>query len=758
MAVYLLTLARHAHPGGSARLLAGLLDLLPPEVPAHPLLTMTVRALARIPGFPLVPGVNLLSALAAGLALALFSRLSMAAFFHMACRGFPELQPVLPPLYEDEDDEAPPVMAALVAHETAAVSEDRLTSAAAIAGGAVAGIALAFSVPFWSAAVSLHVQTFDLLLVLMAAACLTDYLFADRLQSAIAALLIGGLGAVESPLFLAATPVIMLVTLVTLFMRNQLTQGAYLLTALAVAAGVGAGLATARLIAPDTGLMRVIHGLAVAHAGSARNALPRVGWLLVLCQTAVPLALVVAGGRHAILGQRREERLLWSLVLAAVTLIAIGGVLNLPGTPWRLASEGGYLPVTACAATAFVTGFAVLYWLLAQRRGEGTVGAAPRFGGAGLALACTLGLAVLAAPWLNRGEADARRGGFADRFAGALIETMGERDWLASDGLLDAHLVLQARQQRRRLVLVPIGRSCQPRQKARILGELTADLRDPAAGQALRVLPAGSHPDGVLRAILKAAPQHADRLAVLSAPSLLADCGLEPKPHGAFYAAASSPRLRPPDAPSFATSSDWVRALGPAPGAPPVLVRLHAQLREYAARMLNDHGVAAEQEGDLGAASSAYAAAQRLHPASTSALLNRIGVLVRQGRTAEAARLDQHLQNVAAGLGSRPSLFDLTSRHGYLKRQPADDPAIAAWCRQSRTHDLLRQWIDLCVIPSADVRFRCRLARRRRRAGRRPVFAGRDGVAPRDGAGCRLSPRLGNAGGHPAAARRPRGG
>lgn len=129
---------------------------------------------------------------------------------------------------------------------------------------------------------------------------------------------------------------------------------------------------------------------------------------------------------------------------------------------------------------------------------------------------------------------DWKEGAFADRMAEEILADMGERDWIVTDGLLDDHLTLVAREKGRDIHIISLARDDDADYR-RSIAELIREKK--LAGDASESL-AFSLDLGVLQFVLdwlKTDPDVAKKCVIFSAPDLWYSAGLRPVPEMFFF-------------------------------------------------------------------------------------------------------------------------------------------------------------------------------------------------------------------------------
>lgn len=724
--MYLFTLSPGVFPGESASLMVRTLDLTPRDSAAHPFWTMLVRLFAGIPIGPLPIRLNLLSALFSAGCLALFLRLTFRVLFEAARRVFWEFLPDLPANFQEDEQERSTrawVHGNELEHSNSILISvsDRVTATAAMLGATAATVALAFCVPFWAASVSLHYQTFDLLLLLLAGTLLEAHLARGGAGLALFAAMVCGAGAVESPVFLLGAPLMFFLLIRTAVIRDELSEGCVLLVLLGGASGVASGLLAAKLSCIDQSgavltFREMAMGVGRSHYQALSQSLPHVGWILLLASTVLPGLVVLFGAKRAFaVRMQREHRLLWVLANVVFTGMVVGCLLNVSFSPWAWARLNGHLPVMLGVIVALTAGFLVTYWRLSgcapeledDLEEDGPITAyASQFERLGARALCCLLLGVVAiTPITSYRDADGHQGMFADQLAREVLTRLGQLRWVASNSLLDPHLIVQAKMQGSDLAVITLAEPLTPSRQHHIWRALTSEPEDTTT---LRGAPFADT-SAFLSACLIALPETAAQGATINAPGVWTEAGLIPVPDGLFY--LSTDTLGHARLASYLMEDQcalWRRLnvlLAPVYCRAPYLTLYDAILRRQASRMANDFGILLETLQRVEDADASYGQSLQMDADNSSAALNCYALLRRkatQDRYGEAA---QRVHRISQLFGPRASLMRLTCFYGYLRRQDpvvwaAQDPGspfVRNATRLIASDNLYTQWLKLCV-------------------------------------------------------------
>lgn len=685
LVVYLLTISHGAYPGPSAALIASTAGLIPEHLPDHPVWSLLTRELAQASALNLPLHLNLFSALCGSAAVALFGWLVSCFIFHAAREDDDDSNQAMSPKKDASDAVSRPV-----ARVNARVAEhNRHAAFAALLGGWIAALALAFSVPFWSACTRFDYQPFDVLLLLVILHLVRQYRPAKKLSLplAVAAFLCGA-GCVESEIFIPLAAALFLLLPIHLVRHNKPWERTLLSAVLL--AGVGAGLGVLLLLpahstplAGPVGLRHLVASLLRTHYHALRHCLPHAGWVWIVLLAFAPAAVALPTARKSFSERNALNRVVLHLLFLLATLLCL---FNVPVSPWGLACEGGYLTVVPYLLAAAMAGYLAAYWRLlgapedSEDAGKETgkprhwhlldapdhsattqeIALSPAFRRwTGVCIGWPLLLFVVCVfPLLNWREADGRQGAFADAVARDALAQFGGRDWIASsgNGLLDCHLLLAARAQGRELRLLPLAAGSDRPHMRQLQAWIDAE---PAfAGQRERLRTAADL--GVqtfLAEWLRSDPSAEKKLAVVGTSAIWRRAGWQPDPIGFGY--GGTPRaeaLRNADL-LEANRVFWTRMdilLAPAADLPPPLDRLRRALRLQVSRAANDLGVVLQDQGRNREACEAYRTARRLDAANLSALINLYFLAESGVHADEKAALGDA---IGALLGQQPPLL-----------------------------------------------------------------------------------------------------
>ena len=615
---------------------------------------------------------------------------------------------------------------------------------ARLLSGAVAGLYLAGSTPFWVAATRSLPATFHLLLLLLVADLFARY---QRRGGWARLGLLGflyGLGMVEFATFIVFAPAALALLGVELYRWRVLgSRKAHAILWGGVCAG-GLGYPLHALLmfwrggfdSPLEALVRILQAQ-VESIVVLRN---HPGFLVILFFCVAPWLLLFA--------LSRRSPWFYEVPQVLVRLAFIGGLLailfNASFAPWRMLGMQ-YLMVTPYLLFATCTGYmAGEFWILGEPPPPRSSRARRLLRRASGAFAALLPVVVAAAAVVNGREADGRQAAFVRRAVDEVLGRLDGRDTLFTAGALDDSLRLAIGERGLPLRMIRVAKTDSPLYLQYLAGLFTDDrLRRPLQ-------------EGDFARFQKNWMARAGSLAgtaTLDMPDMFR-AAAQPVPDGLVY------RLEPAAAPvdgaallaAQAPLWRWAEAMAARPLPARSLVYPHQDwLLAVVAKTANNLGVFLVERGDEARARAAFHAARRIRPGNLSALMN-LRMLDGDSASPEAAELEAEW--LERSERARADHWLLSSQHGYLWRVPAWVARGVSWALSglpsnaglapealaapSGETDLFRQWLDRAYLewgapPKDEWSFRLRLGRNARDAEallelarlalRRPDFA-----------------------------------
>lgn len=649
--VYGLTLSRSVFPGESAYLMAVYSGVETLQLPAHPVWGAIVSWLSTLSLWTLPVRLNLFSAVCSVISVVLMYRL--VSFL------------VYDTIKEEYSVEYAPRVAVL--------------------SGATAALAFLFAVPVWQASTRLQYQSFDLLLVLVTANLLVSYALHRWLAFLVVAAFLYGVGIVEASVFIPFSPVLIAFLVFVMWKRGDLSLPR--VAGLGVVAVLGMGLyvffAKRFLATPASGMLG-FHGVMDVLVAvwkdqllQLRSGLPRVGWLILLLMSVVPWLAAGFASFRALNNERS-----WSQYILHVTLtvLVVLGLTRVPISPWEIMKPSGRLPVYSYGMLAMVAGYLVAYWYLLMKverpkRGFETSTLTKEVGDwLGLLLTYPLVAIVLFSAIVNFFECRGSRGAFADRCAKEILDRMGGRTWLVTDGTLDTHLQIMARQRGVELNLLCLQKDMSPFYLKSMAQLIEAKkLFPPAEMQRMKsTLDLGVLP--FIQDWFAMDPQVEKKVAVFGVPDFWYTAGVTPVPDFLFFSGCrdiASLKGRPllAEYTAFWDSMDKVLPRDKTPSADPTL-GLRATLRRHMGFVANNLGVLLEDLGNDADAFAVYNKVRdRLDPDNISALFNRFEMARRGASVASANRemIERELNDFIKNLKQKYPLWSLSRYYGYVR-------------------------------------------------------------------------------------------
>jgi len=643
--LFFLSLPEETWPGYPAFLTAAAAGLVPPSQAAHPLFAWLARRAAAMDIADLPIRLQLLAALCGTLCVMLTGWLAGRLILFCACDDAGGGGRADEPGQEDEedyrtvaDDDLPPEVEA----------HNRRILRVATAGGAMAALMLMFSAPMLAAATRMDNSIFTLALALSSLAL---FPVANGVPAFTARLALSfflfTLGCFESAAFLLLLPCYLIFLFrVLLFAPRRAVVLCGLVAAGTAAAALafslfrlnGGGSASQPPLAFALGYARQ---LAHTHYYEMARFFPRRGWLLVVLQAGMP-ALLLMFGLPLLFKERKASALAALLLLAASSVPALFcGPFSAPA----FLRAAGRQPAALCALLATATGVALAAALNMARKTDnansGTdnetddetdnaVDDAPaEFPGWARAAAGTVfaALCVTAAaiPCLTLIRTDRKGGVFADRIAREMLEMMGDRVCMISNGTLDQHLQIQAAAVKRPLTLITLRSKPVPvetRALERLIDEspLFADKNRQRLKNALSL--------GTVNFVLewfRTEPDAGHLAMVFAAPEIWTTCGYRAVPEGLAFGGTRPTEELEPDSllqKNEAFQKHIAPLLAPRSGEDIDLAALRGFLRARAGFAANETGVLLEDAGQFESAFRAYECALETDPSNFSAAAN----------------------------------------------------------------------------------------------------------------------------------------
>lgn len=530
--------------------------------------------------------------------------------------------------------------------------------------GAVSGMALAVSIPFWIHATRSMPGTFHLLLLLLATWLFSEYQRNGKTETLYLFGFLYGIGIPEFATFILFAPLA-----AVLVARAMLQRASFRWSTM-----VG----TALCALPGMILLYLLNANYLWNADPSipvhplYTSLPAVLWrvlveqwrliagapmvILLFAMTALPwMILFLIRSKKAAWRYNAWQTLLRLAVLAA----ALAAVFNTPFSPWHFFGMAfplvtPYLVLAVCAGAV-----AGEFWVMGQPREHRAVGIGQPLRSVCGFLALALPAALAAAGFLNLPVASGRAAVPVQRVVERAVQTLDGRDLMLSAGVLDDCLRVEAHARRipLRVVSLPVADSeayrdflsgqvfTEPRQRALLQVGFSAFIQDYLANDAHLVRTTSLDASDLLREFGYLVP---DGLAY----------GAVPTPDRADWDLVLNERL-----PAFRAEMETLQAAGTDARNP---VRGYEQyILRIASKTFNNVGFARVEAGDKDGAVPFFETARALYPDNISALLNLL-TLARDANspTLEALEADWNALR-ERGLNNRV-MWSLGSLYGYV--------------------------------------------------------------------------------------------
>jgi Flp pilus assembly protein TadD len=526
--------------------------------------------------------------------------------------------------------------------------------------GAIAGLALATSIPYWLVSNRAHPAPLGLVLLLIALNLLQHYRLTGSPRGLWLGTAVYAVGMAELPTLLLLAPVIAGQTLLVLWQKRELrVVRVLLLTFVLLLTPLLwwlAALDYARLPAAAwremSGPAEALHYELITYRDILLRSAPKQGWLILLFTTLLPWLVAYVTMRTTPSPiPRGGPILLYLLVVALVVAV----LLNAPMSPWALLGFRPllvmpYVLLASALAYLLVLGASMAMTWLPFKRGV--------VAGTGLLAALVVaGMGVRGAP-----EVSTRSAAPVTRLARLTLDHAGARDVLVAHDLMSDHLRLLLFQTGGKLTLLDAAFS-ELSGYRRYMASLFKDPRQ----QSLAL--AGLGP--VLVDWLATDTSVVERLVVQTTPDIWLSEGYQPLPLGNLYAGVRTVSEQDIERVRAVSETYWVQVreatralLADTPRLAPLARALAAQ----AARVANDTGVFFEHHGRRDLARTAYAEARQLDPDNVSAAAN----LVVLGQASGWSGIDVEEADLALAVAPRDVALGLVvNRYGHLRRREA---------------------------------------------------------------------------------------
>ena len=331
---------------------------------------------------------------------------------------------------------------------------------ASLLAGVGAAVVFVLSSTAWATSTHLDVRQFDVFLALAVFMLYVPLARFPRLTYALSPVLglAVAVGIADGAVFVALVPVFLLALVATVVKNGFKFYGPTVLFLVALAVGylvLANNVADAFLQLPGAsdGEFKesgdVLWACIDAYKREIHQWIFRSGGLVVTLLAVLPFVACTFASSRGLNNDRTWSQYLFHATMTVCCVLATATPLS----PGHLLLPFGTAPVATTALVAASCGYLLAYWFLLARVPlpvkEDEPNAAPlpvhKIGRqAAPFVGCGLALLLLLAGVVNAFSRDGENGAFADACANELLDRMGTRTWLITDGLLDAHLRVAA--------------------------------------------------------------------------------------------------------------------------------------------------------------------------------------------------------------------------------------------------------------------------------------------------------------------------
>lgn len=698
LGAYLLTMSHSVYPGYSATLTAQAAGVIPSSMAAHPLFSWAAHAVAALPvGSSLPLRLNAFSVLCGTLCVMLLYHLAGRLTLFSACEdegggGQADLSH-----QEDEEDSLPvPKMPPEV--DAYNLRMRRI----AIAGGVAASLLFTFTAPVWSASTRLDNSIFTLLLALGALSLFPVVNARGSGLRLTLSVFLFVLGLFESAVVWWLLPFyVFLLFRAVMFSPSRGAAGCGIF--LGGVAGTLCAVYAFWQNTPDPAAYTLLTAgreyarpLAAHHYYETLAFFPHQGWLLALLQIGVP-SVILLFGQQILFKEKRASTL---IALFLLVLSGVPGFLNLSFSPYEILTAPSGLPVFGYAvfAVAAAMACAVCLKMICQEDNRDAedgpddgafaqpLEALPHWVTRGLAgglLAVFCGLLV-AAPWRSSSYAGQRQVEFADRLARRMLDEMGTRTCLVSNGLLDNHLLIQAALLKKPLSIITLRSREVPQ-------EIDATRRFISSSPYFEGLNRQRLQNalslGTVRFVmewLNADTNMGQRAMIFASPELWSACGYRAVPEGLAFGGIRAGEAVDVDrlvARNREFSEGLVPLLAEQPGERGGIAFLRAMLRMKAGFAANELGVLLEDESRIQEAYQVYTRAGEIDPMNVSGVVNGYLLATAYGLFPEAQDgLKSKMMASLERYGNSERVFTaILQNHGSIRHPAFYKQQTASW-------------------------------------------------------------------------------
>ena len=656
--VYLLTLCRGVFPGESARLTVQYtgLDFFSPMT--HFIWGLFVTLLQKLPVFPLAIKLNAFSAVCGAGAVWLLY-LIVSRIPHN--RTSEELEVEIPPL---------PVQ--------------RLS-------GVTAALVFAFCIPFWVVSTRAHTASFDVMFLLYTVYLLFRFAETKKNTTLYLFSFLYGLGVTEFATFIVFAPFMGLWIFYFLWKEGMLLARILVLAVLCSIAGLfpyilGAWQfqqTPAYELRNFTNLFEVVWYTWVEQGHTVRRSLPQVGWLLIIMTTLAPWLIVVAFPKRTIFARSAVRSSYLLHILLGILAVAV--LFNAHISPWPLTQFRPLLVMPYVLIAMWVGYLAGYGYIMASKSNRLHGRSAHRFQRLIRAAYVPSILALLAvSAVMNLSSANGRSSDGLNVFARRIVDSLGGRHWLVTNGQFDDLITIAAYEKGIPVTLLntSLGMS------DGYLKLVSKSFDNPRLQGLLQV---GLKP--FLDEWLAGDGEVSRDVAVLSDPDIWMAAGKTPVPHRLVFFCSETGTVT--DAESWVVDQslflgETAQLLKQQLGRNKILANAYQIALTHVGKCANNTGVFLEDMGEKNQAFQAYVQARAMDTNNISSLLNALS-LAQRDSLPEAKALNEEFDRVLKNMHSKLRLWALSYYFGYVRHPEALAERGLAWAMSGRPGVAVRE-------------------------------------------------------------------
>ena len=538
--------------------------------------------------------------------------------------------------------------------------------------GAVSTLVFMFTPAVRAAATHLEPRLFEFTWALMAFGVLALMPrlpnFAAVLMPAVAAVMVG-FGLCDSALFVALLPLYILAIAVSQSMRKRKP---YLATTAFVLIAIIAFLMAVRCF--DADLIKTMKFISKEFI----EYFTVPGWLFIVIFSTIPFVVSIFSSTQAYNTKPTLVQWIFHISMSLVVIIAVAT----PFSPSSQMEPYGILPVASSAFAAVLAGYVISFWWIHRKSWLG------------IATGCVVSFVLFVTIIGNLFSFNGDDGEFADKVARKVIEELDGRTWLVTDGTLDDHIRLQAKEMGKEVNIVSLDRDLD----TEYLEKLSEIVEKKGVGGSKNESLRMSLMLGVLPFVqdwFAADPSVAKDVAIYGAPDLWFSAGLKPVPELLFFGA--DPK-RVPD------WSVWSKELAGLLEAPEgwgsykaryeknPLVRMRNSIRRHLGFVANNRGVyLQDQKKDEDAFAMYEMVLNEIDTDNVCSLFNEIEMAGAKYAKALAKKreLERKLKVIVDDKDRRYQIWRLGNYYGYIRNPEIFVRLGYTWARSGRPGDAL---------------------------------------------------------------------